>query len=132
MNYYFSEKSLKKLYKCHPRLVELMLYAIRTHDNDFSIICGFRSDKDQQIAYENGKSDKKAGESKHNKKPSLAVDFCTYPIPKTPKQWKDDLYKFIDIGEHIKTCAEFLDIPIIWGGDWNMGDYGHFELKLER
>jgi hypothetical protein len=129
--FYFSEKSLKKLYKCHPILVELMLYSIRTTEDDFSIICGFRSDKDQQKAYENGKSERKAGESNHNKKPALAVDIATYPIPRTKKEWHDAIPTFIEIGHHIQECAAFLDIPIIWGGDWEMGDYGHFELNGE-
>ena len=129
MSFYFGSKSLKKLYQCHPLLVELMLYAIRTSEDDFSIIWGFRSYKDQEIAYNDGKSDLKAGESKHNKKPSLAVDISTYPIPRTPKQWNDDIPKFIELGKHILVCAELLDISIIWGGDWKRRDYGHFELK---
>lgn len=128
--FYFSEKSLKKLYKCHPVLVELMLYAIRTSDQDFSIIWGFRSDKDQKIAYENGASFKKAGESKHNRKPSEAVDITPFPIPRTRVEW-EDVDKFKVLGNHIQTCAEFLDISIVWGGDWPMGDYGHYELKEE-
>lgn len=129
MSFYFSDKSLKKLYTCHPLLVELMLYAIRTSEDDFSIICGFRSDKDQQKAYENEKSDLDAGESNHNKKPSLAVDIATYPIPTTPKEWHDAIPTFIELGDHIQKCAAFIDIPIVWGGNWRSGDYGHYELE---
>ena len=132
MSFYFSDKSLKKLYKCHPLLVELMLNAIRGSEDDFSIICGFRSDKDQQKAYDNDKSDLEAGESNHNLNPSLAVDIATYPIPRTKKEWHDAIPTFKELGDHIQTCAEFLDISISWGGDWDMGDYGHFELKGDK
>lgn len=132
MSFYFGTKSLKKLYTCHPLLVELMLYAIRTSENDFSIIWGFRSDKDQDIAYKNGKSDLKAGESNHNKIPSEAVDITPFPIPRTKKEW-GDIGKFIKLGKHIQACAEFLDISIVWGRDWKIKrDYGHFELKEDN
>lgn len=125
MSFYFSNKSLEKLYKCHPFLVELMLDAIRTSKDDFSIICGFRSDEDQQKAYDEGNSKAKPGQSKHNRQPSAAVDIAPYPI-----DW-DDIDAFVRLGKHVKECANFLGLNIIWGGDWTMRDYGHFELELD-
>lgn len=126
MNYYFSEKSLKKLYKCHPLLVELMLYAIRHSIIDFTIICGTRSNEAQQKAYEEGKSLLKSGKSKHNMIPSEAVDIAPYPI-----EW-NNIDNFEKLGKCIKVCAKLLNISIKWGGDWSFKDYGHFELKREN
>lgn len=125
MTFSFSNESLRKLYKCHPLLVELMLYAIRTSEDDITIICGFRSNEEQQEAYANGKSQLKAGESKHNRKPSKAIDIAPYPI-----EW-DNIESFDKLGNHIKECAFALEIDIEWGADWKLfkGDYGHFELE---
>jgi peptidoglycan L-alanyl-D-glutamate endopeptidase CwlK len=125
MGFYFSDDSLKKLYECHPWLVELMLYSIRTSQDDMSIICGYRLDIDQNEAYRTGKSKLRAGQSLHNKVPSQAVDIAPYPI-----DWENiDLFK--QMGDHIKDCSRSLGIPIIWGGDWeSLKDYGHFELDL--
>lgn len=123
-NFSFSDKSLAKLYECHPRLVELMLFAIRTSKDDITVICGFRSNEEQQEAYENGNSRAKAGESKHNIFPSKAIDIAPYPI-----DW-DNIEAFKKLGEHIKIRAIQSAIDIEWGGDWKSfkGDYGHFEL----
>lgn len=125
MSFHFGDKSLKKLYKCHPLLVELMLNAIRTSEDDITVICGTRSNEAQQEAYENGKSLLKPGKSKHNKIPSEAVDIAPYPI-----KW-DNIRAFEKLGKHVKECADSLNITIKWGGDWSMlKDYVHFELKL--
>jgi peptidoglycan L-alanyl-D-glutamate endopeptidase CwlK len=124
VSFYFGTKSLEKLYECHPWLVELMLYSIRTSEDDITIICGYRSNEDQQKAYDSKHSKLKAGQSKHNNNPSLAIDIAPYPI-----SW-DNIDLFDKIGNHIKDCADFLGISIVWGGDWrSFKDYGHFELK---
>jgi len=129
MSFMFCKRSLNNLFgngdveHCvHPILIELMLFSIRTSDHDFSIICGWRSDSDQEKAYKEGKSQLRGGTGKHNLLPSKAIDIAPYPVD------FDDISKYLTLGDHIKKCAEYLNIPIIWGGDWKMRDYGHFEL----
>lgn len=129
---FFCNTSLKRLYECHALLVELMLYANRKSEMDFTVVHTHRSDKEQEKLYNqrgpNGErvTYAKAGQSKHNKIPSEAIDVAPWPI-----DWHDD-QRFKDLAYHIKASAKYLGINILWGGDpeWKgpPGDFGHFEL----
>lgn len=92
------------------------------------IIQTWRSAADQQQAYDDGLSNAKPGESKHefmiNGKPaSRAFDFAVFNddgsyISDGTDEWYED---FADIGKSLGLC---------WGGDWTGGfkDYDHLEL----
>lgn len=125
---FFCKTTLTRLYECHPLLVELMLYANRKSEKDFTIVCGYRSSEDQQKAYDDKKSKAKPGQSKHNRIPAEAIDIAPWPI-----DWHDT-QSFIDLAYHVKGCAKYLGINIKWGGDpdWTgpPGDYGHFYIDL--
>jgi hypothetical protein len=119
----FSRSSLAKLETCHPDLIRLMEAAIKSSPMDFSIICGYRGEEEQKRAHDDGKSFLKFPESKHNKKPSMAVDIAPYPI-----DW-DNIKRFIKLSEHIKQTAKDLNISIWYGGDWkSLKDSPHYEL----
>ena len=119
----FSSHSLNQLLTCDEQLQEIMNRAIV--EIDFSVLCGFRNEKDQNYAFDNGFSKLKWPESNHNFYPSRAVDIAPYPI-----NWNDTL-RFVELSKVIKRIAEELMIDIVWGGDWvKFIDMPHYELKL--
>lgn len=91
---------------------------------DFSVLCGYRNEHDQNEAYDNGFSKLKFPQSMHNRYPSLAVDIAPYPI-----NWKNSV-AFCELANIIKRISEQTMIPIQWGGDWvKFIDMPHWELK---
>ena len=120
--YEFSSTSKAKLTTCDNKLQLICKELIKEHD--FSIICGFRDEIKQIKAYESGKSFAKWGESKHNSKPSKAVDIIPYPC-----NW-EDTKSFQILGEAFLKVAKGLNIDVTWGAHFkNIKDYPHFELS---
>src|SRR5574343_343457 len=89
----FSKKSVEKLLTCDARLIAIMQTAIL--ETDFTIICGVRGQKEQDLAFKQGKSKLRYPKSKHNSIPSLAVDIAPYPLDWNNIQAFDDLSKVI-------------------------------------
>ena len=127
--YKFSEKSKAKLATCNGRLQELFNQVIKYYD--CSILEGHRSDERQEELFRQGKSKLRAGQSKHNKNPSLAIDVAPYPI-----DWNDK-NKFYHFVGYVKATADQLNIKIRCGADWDNDndlndqtffDLPHFEL----
>ena len=125
----FSKQSESKLLTCHADLQTIFRTVIQRFD--FTVICGFRTFEQQADIFATGFSKKEAGKSKHNLSPSLAVDVAPFPI-----DWKNEK-AFYYLAGAVMLVAWELDIPIRWGGDWNMNDnlndqnffdIGHFEL----
>jgi peptidoglycan L-alanyl-D-glutamate endopeptidase CwlK len=122
MNNKFSSHSKRELNTCDDRLKAIMNRAII--EVDFSIICGFRNQKDQNYAEAMGYSKLKWPNSKHNSLPSLAVDVAPFPI-----NWNDSV-RFCELSAIIKRVAEELMIPIVWGGDWvRFPDLPHWQVE---
>ena len=117
----FSSHSLHQLLTCDNRLQEIMNRAII--EIDFSVLCGFRNEPDQNYAFDNGFSKLKWPKSNHNFYPSRAVDIAPYPI-----NWQDTV-KFLELSKVIERIAGELMIPITWGGYWKYLDMPHYELK---
>lgn len=131
----FSAASLSRLNTCHPKLVHLFTEIIKEHD--CIIICGARSDFDQQKAFKDKKSklDGIIKKSKHQvdkKNPfSRAVDVAPCPLDWNNKQ------RFFNFAGKVLAKADTLGIKIRWGGDWDgdkdytnnkFNDLPHFEL----
>ena len=133
----FSQKSKDRLATAHPDLRRVFNEVIK--DFDIVILCGERDEEEQFELYKKGREfkggkwlkvgatvtniDGKTKKSKHNYKPSLAVDAAPYPI-----DW-NDIDRFKKMGEVIKQKAKELGIEISWGGDWvSFKDYPHTEL----
>ncbi len=126
-----NSRSRRKLESCHTNL-QLILQKV---DEIFpiAIIWGYRGQAIQTIAFEEGNSTKPWPRSKHNEKPSIAVDIAPLPVI-----WeKTDRFKVL--GGVVIGVAYMMGIPIIWGGDWDgdldltdqtLMDYGHVELIL--
>ena len=73
-----SNKSIQKLNTCHSDLKRL-IEAV-AEDEKCAVTCGFRGRYEQEKAYYEGKSKAKWGMSKHNFKPSQAVDVVPLPL----------------------------------------------------
>lgn len=118
----FSKSSQDKLSTCHPFLQEICNELIK--ETDFTVLCGYRGEVDQNEAYNTGKSKAKWGQSKHNASPSKAVDIAPYPI-----DWNNH-QGFKDLASKFKVIADHKNIKINWGGDFkNIVDLPHFELQ---
>jgi len=132
MTYQFSEKSKDEFVSCHPKLMDVLSEAIKY--TDFTILEGYRDPKRQDQLFRKGLSKAKAGESKHNSFPSMAVDLAPYPI-----DWKDT-ERFALLAGHILAISKRMGYNIRWGKDWDQdgdlndqtfNDYAHFELMEE-
>ena len=82
---------------------------------DVSLICGHRTEEEQNALYPRF-TRVRWPNSKHNKRPSLAVDLQPYPYPNTENDLRAGL------GYMAGLCyiiAERDGFSIRWGGDWN-------------
>ena len=117
----FGKTSTKRLKTCHPLIQLIMNRVIKTYD--CTIICGHREEDKQNQAYEDGNSQLQWDDSKHNKKPSLAIDTAPWPL-----DW-NDIGEFKHLAGRISQAADDLGIKLIWGGNWKrFKDYPHYEL----
>lgn len=137
----FGERSQKNLKGVHPDLIRVMELALKKSEHDFFINEGVRTEARQRDLYAQGRS--KPGPkvtwtlvSNHfvNKKTKYghAVDIYKHPFnaKQTPAVSKA-------IAKAVMQAADELDIPVRWGGDWDMdgnyfergeSDSPHFEL----
>jgi peptidoglycan LD-endopeptidase CwlK len=119
----FGKRSLDNLATCHPDLRRLAAAAIGVYD--FTVTEGHRSDEDQQRAFDAGLSQKKPGESKHNRQPSEAMHCEPHPIDQ-----QHNLERYWELAGVIEAYAHELGIEIVWGGHWpHLRDLAHYELK---
>ena len=129
----FSNKSLLKLDTCDSRLQALALAVVQKLN--CTVVFGFRGKGEQDEAYKKGNSKLKFPQSKHNSLPSMAIDLAPY-IEGKGIVWKaNQCYYFAG---YVMRIADELNIPIRWGGDWDMdndvndqkfNDLVHFEIK---
>lgn len=118
----FGKTSTKRLQECHPDLI--LLFNIVIMITDCTIICGHRTEEEQQKAFDNGNSTVQFPNSRHNSEPAMAIDVAPWPL-----DW-NDIEGFKELSKTVKDCAELLNIDIQCGGDWiNFKDYPHYQLK---
>jgi len=110
--YKFSNTSQKRLSECAPELQEIMNEAIKIVD--FMVLCGHRGEQEQNKAFSEGKSKLKYPQSKHNSKPSRAIDIAPYPL-----DW-NNLSRFYHLAGIVRGIAHQKGIKIRFGGDWDM------------
>jgi peptidoglycan L-alanyl-D-glutamate endopeptidase CwlK len=120
----FGPSSEKHLEGVHPDLVAVMREAIKESPVDFSIIDGLRTLAEQKKYVAKGAS--KTMKSRHLT--GKAVDIMALVNGKG--RWEEALYR--QIGPHVKAAAKKLKVAIVWGGDWNWKDWGHFELDVKK
>lgn len=138
----FSKTSLMRLNECHQDLITLFNEVIK--EFDCTICVGHRGEADQNKAFEQGLSQKRYPNSKHNKTPSLAVDVAPYSKKIGNIDWnnKNLMYYFagyvLGVAYRLKKAGK-ISHDIICGADWNndrdikdqkLIDINHFEIKL--
>ncbi len=125
----FSIRSIEILQTCDPRLQRIFKQVVLTFD--CTVVSGHRTEGEQNALFHRGASKLKWPYSKHNRKPSLAVDVYPYPI-----DWKDR-DRFHYFAGFVMGEALARDLNLRWGGDWDkdwqvrdnvFDDLGHFEL----
>lgn len=125
----FSEKSKARLDTCHPALRDILNDVIKYVD--FSVLCGYRGEDEQNAAYSEGRSQLKYPLSEHNKSPARAVDIAPYPI-----DW-NNAARFAHLAGIVIGVAKERGVEVRWGGDWDQdgeltdntfNDLPHLEL----
>lgn len=117
----FGKRSKDNLYEVCPPLIQVAECAITKTTVDFMIIDGLRSEAEHAENLRKGVTWVKR--SLHQD--GLAIDFVVWKDGKI--SWDPSDYFFVK--DAFNQCAGELGIPIIWGGDWRVKDYGHIELK---
>jgi peptidoglycan L-alanyl-D-glutamate endopeptidase CwlK len=111
---YLSEASREKLATCHPDLQRLIsAVADRV---DFTVLCGHRTEAEQNKAVAERKSKTPWPKSKHNTLPSQAVDVWPYA---GGVNW-EDVPAAARLMGYIQAHADLLGIKIRLGMDWDM------------
>ena len=125
----FSDKSISKLATCDPRLQRVFHEVVRTFD--CTILEGHRDKERQNRMVDEGKSQVRWPDGKHNTVPSMAIDVTPYPVV-----WDDRERQTLFAGFVLAT-AKAMDIDLRWGGDWDrdtevrdntFDDLVHFEI----
>jgi len=134
----FGYRSKSRLATCHQDIIDLCLNVIDNYD--FTVIWGYRSEREQNDCYDRGTSFKQFPLSKHNKNPSIAVDVAPWHAASPHHiRWNNER-EFIFLAGRFMQAADSMEIQIRWGGDWDMDDdlydrnvpfdLGHFELLV--
>jgi len=134
--YKYGKRSKEKISQCHRDWRIIMNEAIKYMD--IAVYTGRRKKAAQNRAFNAGKSKLKWPFSKHNKKPSMALDCAPWPI-----EWQDKTH-FAYMAGLIRGIAlrlykeKKISHIVRWGADWDSDgnikdhkfqDYPHFELK---
>lgn len=119
----FSNRSLEQIATLEGRLQDICEVAIMLVG--FSVIEGYRSEKEQTRLYAEGHSKLKYPQSRHNETPSEAMDLVPYTGSTKPSNEQWDY-----LSNAIKYVGQQHNVEIIWGGDWKENpDRYHFELQ---
>ena len=135
--YKFSKRSLNNLATAEEKLQVLFNEVIK--EVDCTVIYGHRTPEEQFELFKQGREKKdgwwvKVGKtvtnldgsikkSKHNYFPSKAVDVVPFPL-----DW-NNIESFKNLAVIIKKKAKELNIDVEWGGDWQMKDFPHWQVK---
>ena len=128
--YKFGSRSRKQMENIHPDLKKVLNEVIK--HVDCSVLEGHRSGERQNKLFEEGRTNVKYPNGRHNANPSRAVDVVPYPI-----DW-DDRERFHLFAGFVLGIAKSMGINLRWGGDWNQNfevddnqfdDFPHFEIK---
>ena len=133
----FGKRSKKRLATCDVKLQKLFEEVVKHFD--CTIIQGHRGEKEQNQAYDAGRSKLRFPNGKHNASPSRAVDVAPYPV-----DWEDrDRFHYFAgfvMGMATKLERKVPNLKLRWGGDWDQDtevkdnrfdDLVHFELVGE-
>ena len=124
--YKFSKISEERLGTCHDDIQRVVKSFMAKQVMDFSVLCGYRGEDDQDKAFRDGHSKLKWPQSHHNVWRSLAVDLAAYPIDGFDD---DNTRRTCMLAGWICAEARGMGIPLFWGGMWDkFPDIYHFQL----
>lgn len=130
----YSAISKGRLATCHPVIQEWCNRLILVFDH--TVVCGYRTEEEQEEAFRNGKSKVHYPDSYHNLSPSHAVDLAPWDPIRKVIDW-DHPERFILLAGMGLQLAREMDLPIVWGGDWDSDtfmrdhtfkDFPHFQI----
>ena len=110
MGYNLGKRSKDRLLGVDPRMVAVVEKAITISEQDFSVICGLRTVKEQEALVAKGAS--QTMKSKHLE--GLAVDLMAYI---DGGRWELNLYD--EIADAIRKAAIELGVNVRWGAAWH-------------
>ena len=110
MSYKLGTRSLQKLEGVNPDLVAVVSRAIELSEQDFSVICGLRTVKEQEALVAKGAS--QTMKSKHIE--GNAVDLAAYC---DNIRWELNLYD--EIADAMRKAAKELGVTLRWGAAWH-------------
>ena len=118
-----SQRSLSNLEGIDPYLVGVVKRAIEITKVDFGVIEGIRTPERQRELVQRGASQTMF--SKHIE--GKAVDLMAYIGSRA--SWELNLYD--DIADAMKQAAMELQVPLRWGGAWNVPDIRDWEGTMQ-
>jgi len=130
----YSKSSKARLTEADERLQKVFNAVITFYDHN--IECGYRGMFAQNLAYMTGASKTPWPKSKHNSKPSKAVD--AYPFVNGKKTSNASACR--EFAGFVLGIAASMGIKLRWGGDWDgdhdptdqtFNDLVHFEVVEE-
>jgi peptidoglycan L-alanyl-D-glutamate endopeptidase CwlK len=135
MNFKLSERSLERAKDVNPKLINLILLAIRRTPIDFGVawMGGKRTAEEQNQLFKEGYSQRDGYEKLSKHQSGDAIDLNIFVGSKLVEN-KEMLCVVAGV---MFSCANELGIKIIWGRDWNsngdlrdnkFNDQYHFEL----
>ena len=123
MTYKLGNRSNERLEGVDASLQAVVRTAIGISEQDFSVICGLRTRKEQEALVAKGAS--QTMKSKHLG--GYAVDLMAYI---DGGRWELNLYD--EIADAMAEGARAVDVPIIWGAAWsvpNIAQYGEGNME---
>ena len=122
--YKLSKRSQRELIGVHPSLAFVVMEAIKITEQDFMVLDGLRTKKEQKKLVARGVS--KTMNSYHLY--GLAVDLVAYV--KGKPTWEEKYYH--EIAKAVKTVCEKYNIDVDWGYDLWKWDMAHFQMTGQK
>jgi len=123
MSYKLGKRSKEKLEGVDERMVSIVRYAVSVTKQDFSVICGLRTRKEQEALVKKGAS--KTMKSKHLD--GNAVDLMAWI---DGGRWELNLYD--EIADAMAEAARAIDTAVKWGAAWSIGDIRYWDGTMEE
>ena len=123
MTYKLGKSSKAKLEGVDERMVSIVRYAVSVTKQDFSVICGLRTRREQEALVKKGAS--KTMNSKHLD--GNAVDLMAWI---DGGRWELNLYD--EIADAMAEAARAIDTAVKWGAAWSVGDIRYWDGTMEE
>ena len=123
MTFKLSANSMSKMTGIKDELHTIVCEAIRLTKVDFGVICGLRTQEEQDALLAKGATQTKT--SKHMT--GDAVDLMAYVGSRA--SWELNLYD--DIADAMKQAAKNKGVKIRWGAAWHIDNFAEYEGSAE-